>query len=792
MPYIVWARGAAVLVPGAQVIQCDPSTFPVSSSSGPAKFCTRDVFPYELLISTGGGPYLPVLSGTANAETLSGAFINPTVTGSSLAGVGTLTAGVWNATPITDGNVEDTLTSSKFVGTGSTSDAIDLGTTEVSGILSVANIQNPLNQSTTGNASTATALAVNPTPCPAGQFGIDTDAQATLTCAAPPDANAETLLGTFLNPTIVGITDASVSNTLTSSLFVGTGSTSNAIDLPTTEVAGILSVPNGGTGVATIPLGGIVLGNGTSPVTTLVNTVVGDCLKGTGPTTLPVYGSCVPAASYFFAMSSAHQTGVTSTSTKVIFDSALSVSAGTDISMTASTFTLAAGKTYKLLGSLPVALPGVNMNFRWYNATTLTYFGNAGKSSNFPEGETSLINAIITPAVNTQVELRPSAIFSGSTINETGTNLNLTANAFIEVIAGPFNSSGGITALTGAVTGAGTGSVEASLGSFTAAQLNTAISDDDAFMLGGVQSVTGSKTFLSMPLFNTLTPGRVPFVTTGGALLDEADLTWDSTNNRLGIGISGNNQILSLNNATADNAINFFTNGTSRAFVGVSNNTGGLVTGSAVGDLIFRTQGTNVRWSIDSGSTESLRLNALGLLTVTSLPTSGGGTATFNATHTNGVYTTWTNTGSAIGDVGSTLQVNASGLSTDFAIGARSGKALVLGANGTEKVRITTAGLVIPPSDNSGALGSASNTWASANITTVSSADYFFANGFALTEICRADATQEWHEGLECQVPAYNGQSGIGLVAPHADFAHVGSGTDGRPLRRILSVLGAN
>ena len=42
----------------------------------------------------------------------------------------------------------------------------------------------------------------------------------------------------------------------------------------TSEVANTLPVGNGGTGVATIPTGGIMLGAGTSPITTLVGTVV--------------------------------------------------------------------------------------------------------------------------------------------------------------------------------------------------------------------------------------------------------------------------------------------------------------------------------------------------------------------------------------------------------------------------------------------------------------------------------------------------------------------------------------
>jgi len=49
--------------------------------------------------------------------------------------------------------------------------------------------------------------------------------------------------------TATALTDAFVSDTLTASLFVGSGSTTTAIDLPTAEVNGLLPVANGGTGV---------------------------------------------------------------------------------------------------------------------------------------------------------------------------------------------------------------------------------------------------------------------------------------------------------------------------------------------------------------------------------------------------------------------------------------------------------------------------------------------------------------------------------------------------------------
>jgi hypothetical protein len=57
----------------------------------------------------------------------SGTFIT-TGNLASITGTGTITSGVWNGTALTDAYVSDTLTSSIFRGTGSTTNAIDLGT----------------------------------------------------------------------------------------------------------------------------------------------------------------------------------------------------------------------------------------------------------------------------------------------------------------------------------------------------------------------------------------------------------------------------------------------------------------------------------------------------------------------------------------------------------------------------------------------------------------------------------------------------------------------------------------
>ena len=72
-----------------------------------------------------------------------------------------------------------------------------------------------------------------------------------------PDATG-TVITTGNLSGITGLTDAQISDTLTASLFIGSGSTTTAIDLATAEVAGTLPIANGGTNTTTIGTAGTI------------------------------------------------------------------------------------------------------------------------------------------------------------------------------------------------------------------------------------------------------------------------------------------------------------------------------------------------------------------------------------------------------------------------------------------------------------------------------------------------------------------------------------------------------
>ena len=63
----------------------------------------------------------------------------------------------------------------------------------------------------------------------------------------------------------------------------------------------------------------------------------------------------------------------------------------------------------------------------------------------------------------------------------------------------------------------------------------------------------------------------------------------------------------------------------------------------------------------------------------------------FNSTHANGIYSTWSNSGSIIGDLGSGKSV-VTGNFSDFALNVRGANNLVFGINSVEKVRINSSG----------------------------------------------------------------------------------------------------
>ena len=116
---------------------------------------------------------------------------------------------------------------------------------------------------------TAPALAANGSNCAAGQYplGVDT-------------------AGNSENCTVANL------GTVTSVTAVAPLASTGGAD-PQVSITGIVGVPNGGTGVATLPLNSVLLGNNGSPVAAVVNGAVGQILTSTGTGTAPTFQSPV-------------------------------------------------------------------------------------------------------------------------------------------------------------------------------------------------------------------------------------------------------------------------------------------------------------------------------------------------------------------------------------------------------------------------------------------------------------------------------------------------------------------
>ncbi|MGB4966668.1 MAG: tail fiber domain-containing protein, partial [Candidatus Saccharimonadales bacterium] len=181
----------------------------------------------------------------------SGTFIT-TGNLASITGTGTITSGVWNGTALTDAYVSDTLTSSIFRGTGSTTDAIDLGTAEVAGTLADGNVSDTL---TIGAAGTVAWGALNAYPAACAAGSAITALGDTITCSAFMTATASNVFvnggNSFGAAAVLGTND-------TNSLSLKT----NGVNRMTIDATGATSF-TGSVAAASISTSGNIAATGT-------------------------------------------------------------------------------------------------------------------------------------------------------------------------------------------------------------------------------------------------------------------------------------------------------------------------------------------------------------------------------------------------------------------------------------------------------------------------------------------------------------------------------------------------
>ncbi|MBK6291862.1 MAG: hypothetical protein IPF59_08900 [Ignavibacteria bacterium] len=220
--------------------------------------------------TTVGAPGQMLTAGVAGLPTWTSTFpsgINVPFNQISTGNNATATMTVDNGASILLGTAGAVIQSNQFITAASLTSAVDLATTEVNGILPIAN-------GGTGANNAVTALSN------LGGQPLDADLTA-ISALATTGHLVRTGPGTYATRTIVGVSPIAVSN--------GDGVAGD----PTISLTGIVPVANGGTGLATITSNAIIYGNGAGNVLSTLGTAGQILTAGVGG--VPTWSSTFPS-----------------------------------------------------------------------------------------------------------------------------------------------------------------------------------------------------------------------------------------------------------------------------------------------------------------------------------------------------------------------------------------------------------------------------------------------------------------------------------------------------------------
>jgi hypothetical protein len=719
------------------------------------------------IANSGGGGYTNIL--TAPSFTLDG--------------TGTITAGTWNGTALTDAFVSNTLTASILIGTGSTTNNVDLGTGEVAGTLGVANGGTgatslndliALGSNTTGNYVASVTASANSGIAITGSAGegwtpsISLDYSAAigsdptlsanqvvfgstglifegstanvietlLTAANPAGSDVTltlpnitgTLIGTGNISDITGLVDSQISDTLTASILIGSGSTTNAVDLGTNEVAGTLGVGNGGTGITSYTIGDLLYASGTSALSKLAAVASGSCLKSQGTGTAPAWGSC-GLASEADTLATVTGRGAT-TSTNTTFNGTLTVNNSVNFGFTG---TQKLSVTSDLNGSsntvdikvTPSSTAGTNRGlFIQQNddgAAGGTNGLNAGVYINNAEADLVVTNAIqiassgaagYTNLINTpSFKVNGSGAISGATGLSSSGTISLGGTA-----------ASSLTTTTGALTltGAAASTWSTSAGALTL-QAATTLNLGTATTTGVSISRTGVATTINGSLTVTQAATLSSTLTVSSTATFNGDLMVSSASNlayTLGTNITTTGTINNM--CVGPGSFFKFTGAGAVTLTGLTGAIGCGTHGSSGSSSTGATDGRMITFINGTGNSLTVKANS-------------GSSAVGNKI--------FTGTGGAdlVIRNGGTFQIiydsNSSGWRT-LGDGADTGCTNCAALNLGNVTGITSS--LIPNSDNSIDLGSASNRWRDIYSTTLTVKDNH-ANGNPIATITNSN-----------------------------------------------------
>jgi hypothetical protein len=197
------------------------------------------------------------------------------------------------------------------------------------------------------------------------------------------------------------------------------------------------------------------------------------------------------------------------------------------------------------------------------------------------------------------------------------------------------------------------------------------------------------------------------FRTSNASTLDNTAMFICGTNSRVGIGTTTPARQLTINGGSGNTHILLQNNSVGTAI----NNGFNLVFGLDCLAQVWNYQDASMTFG--TNNTERIKITAAGITcfacqvcvpNIISTGVSGGRYGTFNAP-TNGGYITFEAGGTSFGDLGSYCAQYGTGDATTLLLGSRTGYALALGTNSTEKVRIDTSGNLMVGSTSAGNAG---------------------------------------------------------------------------------------
>lgn len=169
------------------------------------------------------------------------------------------------------------------------------------------------------------------------------------------------------------------------------------------------------------------------------------------------------------------------------------------------------------------------------NGNTGALTMDTGYISNFYQKTRSLFSGVAPVTLNAAGQIgitQASASTSGYLSSADWNTFNNKAGSAISSLNGLTGST-----QTFATGTSGTDFTIASSGTTHTFNIPDASASARGLITTGAQTIAGAKTFSSAPLFSSLTAGSIPFIGTSGLLSqNNANLFWDATNNRLGIG----------------------------------------------------------------------------------------------------------------------------------------------------------------------------------------------------------------------------------------------------------------